>query len=104
MPTLNIAAISINTTPLDLTGNLEIIKNAISANESKLSDILLFPELSLTGYGCEDSFYRSYLWENAFLKLEELKDLFPNKLLLVGLPVFKDGYLHFAILSGRTDI
>lgn len=97
MQNLKISAISINTTPLDFTGNVAILNACIQSKEAKDSDILLFPELSLSGYGCEDAFYRPELWEKAFEKLQSLRQHSIGKIILVGLPIFKEGFLYNCI-------
>lgn len=56
--TLTIATASINTTPLDLDGNLALIRAAVNEAVQQQADLLLLPELALTGYGCEDMFFR----------------------------------------------
>ncbi|MCZ8344622.1 MAG: NAD(+) synthase [Leptospira sp.] len=94
MTKLKISAVSINTTPLDTKGNFETIKSALLSPECSDSDIVLFPELSITGYGCEDAFFKAYLWDSALTSLEQIKNLTTEKLVLVGLPLFFDGFLY----------
>lgn len=89
-----IAAVSLNTTPLDFTGNFESIRSAILAKESLDSDLILFPELSISGYGCEDAFYRPQVWEKSIQVLNQLKSISPNQVIVVGLPVFVDSFLY----------
>ena len=61
------------------------------------SDVILTPELSLTGYTCGDLFNQHFLVENAMkgmLKLAELTGQFENgAALLVGLPFERNGEL-----------
>lgn len=104
MTKLRISAVSINTTPLDINGNFEIIKSAILSSECLDSDIIVFPELSITGYGCEDAFFKSYLWDRALASLEKIQNIPTEKLVLVGLPVYSDGFLYncmAVILDGK---
>lgn len=89
-----IAAVSLNTTPLDFTGNFESIRSAILAKESLDSELILFPELSISGYGCEDAFYRPQVWEKSIQVLNQLKSISPNQVIVVGLPVFVDSFLY----------
>jgi NAD+ synthase (glutamine-hydrolysing) len=51
---MKIAACALNQTPLDWKGNLKRILSAIEEGKTKGTDLILFPELSLSGYGCED--------------------------------------------------
>ena len=55
--TLTLATACINTTPLDLDGNLTLIRQAVAQAQAAQADLLLLPELALTGYGCEDMFF-----------------------------------------------
>lgn len=89
-----IAAVSLNTTPLDFSGNFEFIRSAILAKESLDADLILFPELSISGYGCEDAFYRPQVWEKSIQVLNQLKSISPNQVIVVGLPVFVDSFLY----------
>ncbi|TGM00247.1 NAD(+) synthase [Leptospira jelokensis] len=89
-----IAAVSINTTPLDVLGNFETIRRAILSKDSQDADLILFPELSISGYGCEDAFYRPNLWEKCLQVLHQLKTTSPNQVIVVGLPVFVDAFLY----------
>lgn len=102
MPKIKIAAVTLNTTPLDFTGNYESISQAIGSLESKEADCLLFPELCISGYGCEDAFYKPYVWTRSEEIIGELKTLSPNQIVIVGLPVFVDSFLYncMAVLYG----
>lgn len=92
-----VASISLNTTPLDLEGNLSLHKQVLKDSQVQNSSIVLFPELSLTGYGCEDAFYRPYLWERAWSSLLELLNLVGNQLVAVGLPYYFQSSLYNAV-------
>lgn len=96
-----IAAVSLNTTPLDFQGNFENIRSAIQSPDSRDANIILFPELCISGYGCEDAFYRPSLWEKAAEILDKIKIISPNQVVVVGLPVFVESYLYncMAVLS-----
>ncbi|EOQ87457.1 NAD+ synthetase [Leptospira yanagawae serovar Saopaulo str. Sao Paulo = ATCC 700523] len=89
-----IAAVSLHTTPLDVFGNFETIRSAIFSKDAQDADIILFPELCISGYGCEDAFYRPKLWEKSFQVLNQIKDLSPNQVIVVGLPVFSNSFLY----------
>ncbi|MCZ8134370.1 MAG: NAD+ synthetase, partial [Algoriphagus sp.] len=56
MAALKIAGATINQTPLDWTGNLDRIIQAINHAKTEKVELLCFPELSITGYGAEDLF------------------------------------------------
>jgi len=84
---LRLAAAALNQTPLDWEGNLQNIKEAITEAIANKIDLLLLPELCITGYGCEDMFLSPWLAEAAFEKLLQLKDWCENITVAVGLPV-----------------
>lgn len=102
MPKIKIAAVTLNTTPLDFLGNYEAIKKAIESPEAKEADCILFPELSISGYGCEDAFYKPYVWTRSEEIIEKLKTISKNQIILVGLPVFVGSFLYncMAVLFG----
>lgn len=94
MQPFRIATASLNQTPLDWTGNTERMKCALE-NLARLSpdrrpEIILFPELSLTGYGCDDAFHSPDVGVRALAKLSELSqraaDLLPESVCIFGLP------------------
>lgn len=73
----------------DCKYNLEQIELLISRCESLHSEIVVFPELSITGYTCQDLFRQSELinaTEEAILRLLEFTRKF-DIITIVGLPV-----------------
>ncbi|QQE13471.1 NAD(+) synthase [Planctomycetota bacterium] len=71
MRLIRVGSAALNQTPLDWDNNASNICNAINeARENKIG-LLCLPELSITGYGCEDAFFapetrrmaRQILWE-----------------------------------------
>ena len=60
MSKLRIALAQINPTVGDLNGNVLKIKNFIEQARSFDSDIVVFPELSITGYPPEDLLHKSH--------------------------------------------
>lgn len=105
--TLTLATACINTTPLDLDGNLALIRQAVAQAQQAQADLLLLPELSLTGYGCEDMFFVADWLENLPGELVALANQLPEQLLItVGFPLLIPGGQVFnavALLSlGRV--
>ncbi len=84
-------AISLQTTALDFKGNREKILSALQGCES--SSLVLFPELSISGYGCEDTFYFPWVWEESWKSLQEIAKNTAEKTVIVGLPFFQSPYL-----------
>lgn len=80
----------------DPEANAKKIVDIILQEESKNTGVLVFPELCLTGYTCQDLFLQDTLLKAAMSQLlficEETKST--NVLSFVGLPVVKDGRLY----------
>ncbi|TGL90884.1 NAD(+) synthase [Leptospira congkakensis] len=106
MPKIKIAAVTLNTTPLDFLGNYESILQAIKSPETNEADCILFPELCISGYGCEDAFYKPYVWTRSEEIIKELKTVSKNQILILGLPVFVGSFLYncMAVLYGGKVI
>ncbi|MFD3000813.1 NAD(+) synthase [Pontibacter toksunensis] len=87
---LMLAAAALNQTPMDWDGNLQNIKDAIEEARANQANLLLLPELCITGYGCEDMFLSPWLSEVAFEKLLQVKEWCAGITVAVGLPLFLD--------------
>ncbi|MCB0320199.1 MAG: NAD(+) synthase [Bdellovibrionales bacterium] len=88
MKTLLVAAAAINQTACDWTGNVERIISALATLRHKGVALACFPELCITGYGCEDAFSHPSTSRYA---LESLAEILPNTKGMVvnlGLPMF----------------
>lgn len=84
---MKIAACALNQTPLDWKGNVKRMLAAIEEAKRQHTDLLLFPELSLSGYGCEDYFLMPWVFQTSREYL--LQILLPASeglILAVGLP------------------
>lgn len=84
---LKVGAAALNQTPLDWKGNRRRISEAIAHAKQNSVQILCLPELSITGYGCEDAFSAP---DTAECALGVLNTLIPETSGLVtclGLPV-----------------
>jgi len=71
------------------------------------ADIVVFPELSLTGYTCQDLFFQDSLWEAVKEGLRQIVDCsaqYPQLTVLVGLPVYLGVNLYncAAVVCGGT--
>ncbi|XDD49160.1 NAD(+) synthase [Leptospira sp. WS92.C1] len=91
MQSVRLTSVSLKTKALDFEGNFEKIKKVLE--QEKHSDLILFPELSLSGYGCEDSFFFPRVWKESWNSLTKLLPLTENRIVVVGLPVFQNPYL-----------
>lgn len=86
----------------------KIIELVKQANEKGVK-IMVFPELSLTGYTCADLFFQSNLLEEAFDGLLKLSDFSRGEdidtIFIVGLPlVYDNAILNCAAVIGKGDI
>lgn len=90
---LRIAAAQINTRVNDIRHNVDAIKAAWTAARAKGAELLVTPELSITGYPLEDSVEHPDVLEAARRGLEELRALTAagEPALIVGLPQKLDG-------------
>ncbi|MFN8691917.1 MAG: nitrilase-related carbon-nitrogen hydrolase, partial [Cyclobacteriaceae bacterium] len=71
---MKVAGATVNQTPLDWRGNLNNILQAIDAARTQQVELVCFPELSITGYGCEDLFLSEWVPSRAW---EQLLALLP---------------------------
>lgn len=97
MPAFRLATVAINQIPLDWSGNRRRIEASFDAFSSK-PDLVLFPELCISGYGCEDSFHsedvtrRSY--DNLRLLAKAADKKLPGTLIALGLPIRRDDRIY----------
>ena len=90
MTSLKLAGAALNQTPLDWKSNYQNIIKAIKLAQEDKVDILCLPELCITGYGCEDVFLSSWIYERAISELTQLLPLCHDILVCVGLPLLHD--------------
>lgn len=83
---IHVAAATVNQVPMDWAGNRERICQAIAKAREAGVQLLVFPELCITGYGCEDMFHSP---ANSRRALESLGEILPHSagmIVVVGLP------------------
>ena len=90
---ISVAAVSIATTPMDWGRNLALIRAGITAAQSTNSQLVVFPELCITGYGCEDRFISQDLQQRALNTLGQLLPETAGLVVAVGLPIRHKGHL-----------
>lgn len=74
----------------DTAKNAEDICAYIEKADGERADIVLFPELALTGYSCQDLFFQDTLWtgvQQGIRKIAGYTKNYPNVTAAVGLPV-----------------
>ncbi len=105
MKLLRVGAAALNQTPLAWKENFRNISDTIlKAKEEKIS-ILCFPELCLSGYGCEDSFLSPKTSRKAFENLKKIVPLTDNMAVAAGLPIlFQNNLFNGAALVVNRKI
>ena len=97
-----LATASVNQTPLDWEGNCQRIVNAvkhlIDKRKKLVPDLILFPELCVSAYGCEDAFHFPQVWQQACQTTQKIAKLChklaPQTVVIVGLPFLWQGALY----------
>ncbi len=103
--TIVVATTSINTTPLDVENNIALILNAYKEAVAQGADIVVSPELAITGYGLQDMFYVSDTIAKIPAKVVEIsKQLDENKYLAVGFPYLVEGGQLYNAVALLTKI
>ena len=93
MKLIKVAAGVLNQTPLDWDGNRDRILEAIREAQRQQVSVLCLPELSITGYGCEDAFYSVGVQQMAQQVLLEIVPHTAGIIVSLGLPLFHRGGL-----------
>lgn len=91
----------------DCEYNVQQIENIIAQAEGKGVEVIVFPELSITGYTCQDLFRQSLLLEQAETSVLMLLDFTRNLdiVCIVGLPVVVgDVLLNCAAVIQKGDL
>lgn len=97
MKFLKIAGSCVNQTPLDWSGNTRRLIQAIQEARNQDVDILCLPELAISGYGCEDTFFSHFLIEQAERELLKIASVCNNIVVSVGLPIVHENCLFNAV-------
>lgn len=84
---LKLAGAPVNQIPLDWENNIRNIAEGISLAKEKGFELVCFPELCITGYGCEDLFLNPWVADRALEELVKLAPLTAGIAVVVGLPV-----------------
>ena len=84
---LKVAVAALNQSPLDVSGNYERISSCLSRARREAVDVLCFPELSISGYGCEDLFLTRDLLQKSWTQLLKLAEEGSGLFFVVGLPL-----------------
>ena len=85
--TISVAAVCLNQTPLDWSGNTARVHAALSAAKAASATIVCLPELCLSGYGCEDAFFTPDVVNRSIKALFELLPATAGLITCLGLPL-----------------
>ena len=96
MKLIKVAVACVNQTPFAWEQNFAHLRMAIEHARAEGVSMLCLPELSISGYGCEDAFFMDGLQDIAFAQLEALAPLTRGMVVTVGLPVYHEKALYNA--------
>jgi NAD+ synthase (glutamine-hydrolysing) len=98
---MRLALCQINATVGDISGNLERIGEGLRAGREAGADLILVPELALTGYPPEDLLLREHFLADARTALDRLAEESQGTVAVVGFPErAEDVYNAAAVLAG----
>ncbi len=86
MKNLNISLISTNQTAISWENNKNNIINSILEVRNH-SDLILFPELAISSYDCEDVFFMDYIYEKSLDVLFEILPYSKDLILAIGVMI-----------------
>jgi NAD+ synthase (glutamine-hydrolysing) len=97
---MRLALAQINTVVGDLDGNAELIRRRLAEAKDRQADLVVFPELAVTGYPPEDLLLRPSFVQAAQAKAEELAREARGIVALIGVPWFdRDLYNACAVCA-----
>jgi NAD+ synthase (glutamine-hydrolysing) len=98
---MRLALAQLNTVVGDIDGNRKLIVDAIGEADAAAADLVIFPELAVTGYPPEDLLLRPGFVKAARASLDEIAAATGGITALVGCPLFdRDLSNACAVLSG----
>ncbi len=101
MAQLRIACAQINCVVGDLTGNSDRVLSAYQAAVTQTCDLVVFPELTITGYPPEDLLLREAFVEQSLEVVQRLATRIGSTTAIVGVPLRADGALYNAAVVLR---
>ena len=100
--TLKIALAQLNFTVADLKTNSAKIISAAEQAKQQHADVIVFPELCVTGYPPEDLLLRNDFIQQTQHAMDEIAAQVNDIYLVIGYPQQKDGYLYNAAVVVRN--
>ena len=100
---LRVALCQLNLPVGDIDGNVERVREGIGAAQAHGADLVIFPELSLSGYPPEDLLLKPSFAERCRVAVHELAAEVRDPVVVVGLPFLSgDLYNAAAVLADGT--
>src|SRR4051812_19590806 len=94
MRLVRVGVACLNQTPLAWDHHLANIREAIEHARAQGVTLLCLPELAITGYGCEDTFFMGGVQDLAWRQLEQIAPMTRGMAVAVGLPVYHEKALY----------
>jgi NAD+ synthase (glutamine-hydrolysing) len=94
MRLVHVGVACLNQLPLAWDRNLANIRDAIAAARAAGVTLLCLPELAITGYGCEDTFFMGGVQDTAWRQLEAIAAMTRGMAVAVGMPVYHEKALY----------
>jgi NAD+ synthase (glutamine-hydrolysing) len=105
MKLIKVGAVAVNQTPLDWDGNKRNILGALEEARRQEVSIVCFPELCISGYGCEDAFHGPDVPRMAWEILKEILPHTQGMIVSLGLPVsYRNALVNTACMIGDAEI
>jgi NAD+ synthase (glutamine-hydrolysing) len=101
---MRLALCQINTTVGDISGNAALIREGMRAAREAGADLVLFPELAVTGYPPEDLLLREHFLADARTALEQLAEESEGLVAVVGFPERADDVYNAAAVMADGKI
>jgi NAD+ synthase (glutamine-hydrolysing) len=99
---MRIGLAQINTTVGDIKGNTGLIIDRVRQARDSGVDLVVFPELAVSGYPPEDLLLKEHFLDDCRQALDRIADACCGIVGIVGLPLHEDGFCHnaAAVLAG----
>jgi NAD+ synthase (glutamine-hydrolysing) len=104
MSRLTVALAQIDATVGDLDGNAEKIRAGIDRARGEGAQVVVFPELALTGYPPEDLLIKTHFLRRTAERLEELAEAAEDVVALVGFPQLRDDVYNAAAVLADGQV
>src|ERR687890_2820595 len=101
---LRVALAQINSTVGDIQGNAAKIRDYIGRARDEGAQLVVFPELALTGYPPEDLLLKTHFVDAAGAALEEIARETEGIVALVGFPERRDDVYNACAVLGDGEI